>query len=85
MLKDYKGPFPRDLAEQGVEGSVVALVEVSKSGEIRDVRLAKSCGNGTLDKLALEYIRRFRLEAAQVNGEPVDSILRYTYKFELVD
>jgi TonB family protein len=85
VLKDFKGAYPKELAEQGVEGAVIALVEVSKSGEIRDVRLAKTCGNATLDKLALEYIKRFRFQAAEVNGEAVDSVLRYTYKFELYD
>ncbi len=85
VVKDYKGPYPRDLSEQGVEGAVVALVEVTKDGGIRNVRLAKSSGNGTLDRLALDYIKRFRFDAAQVDGKPVDSILRYTYRFELYD
>lgn len=85
VLKDYKGPYPRDLAEQGVEGAAVMLLEVSKAGDIRSVRLAKSCGNATLDKLAQEYIRRFRFAPAEIDGEAVDSVLRYTYRFELYD
>lgn len=85
VLKDYKGPYPRDLAEQGVEGAVVLLVEVSKGGAIGSVRVAKSCGNTTLDRLAQEYLKRFRFAAAEVNGEAVDSVLRYTYRFELYE
>ncbi|OGQ12292.1 MAG: hypothetical protein A2138_00090 [Deltaproteobacteria bacterium RBG_16_71_12] len=85
VIKDYKGPYPRDLAEQGIEGAAVLLVEIGKTGDIRNVRLAKSCGNATLDKLALEYLRRFRFAPAEVDGEVVDSVLRYTYRFELYD
>ena len=32
------------------------------------VRVAKSCGNATLDRLAQEYMKRFRFAAAEVNG-----------------
>ncbi len=85
VIKDYKGPYPRDLAEQGVEGATVLLVEIAKSGEIRNVRLAKSCGNATLDRLAQEYLQRFRFAPAEVDGAVVDSVLRYTYRFELYD
>lgn len=85
VIKDYKGPYPRDLAEQGVEGAVVLLVDVSKAGAIGSVRVAKSCGNATLDRLAQEYLKRFRFAAAEVNGEAVDSVLRYTYRFELYE
>ena len=85
LLKDYKGPYPRDLAEQGIEGAIVLLVEINKAGAIGSVRVAKSCGNSTLDRLAEEYLKRFRFAAAEVNGAAVDSVLRYTYRFELVE
>lgn len=85
VLKDYKGPYPRDLADQGVEGAVVLLLEITKTGEVRNVRLAKSCGNATLDKLGQEYVKRFKFAPAEIAGEPTDSILRYTYRFELYD
>lgn len=85
VVKDYKGPYPRDLADQGIEGAVVLLLEITKTGELRNVRLARSCGNPTLDKLAQAYIKRFRFAPAEVGGEATDSILRYTYKFELYD
>ena len=85
VVQDYKGPYPRDLAEQGVEGAVVVLLEISKTGALRSSRLAKGCGNATLDKLAVEYMKRFKFSPAEVEGEKVDSILRYTYRFELYD
>lgn len=85
VVQDYKGPYPRDLADQGIEGAVVLLVEITKTGSVRSVRLAKSCGNATLDRLAQEYLKRFKFEAAEVDGAAVDSVLRYTYRFELFD
>jgi protein TonB len=85
VLQDYKGTYPRDLAEQGVEGAVLLQLEITKAGTLRNVRLLKSCGNATLDRLAQEYVKRFRFAPAEVNGEASDSILRYTYRFELMD
>jgi periplasmic protein TonB len=85
VLKDYKAPYPRDLADQGIEGSVVLLVEITSAGAVRNARVAKSSGNSTLDRLAQEAIKRFRFAPAEVEGQPSDSILRYTYRFELFD
>ncbi|MBI1948701.1 MAG: energy transducer TonB [Deltaproteobacteria bacterium] len=85
VIKDYKGPYPRDLADQGIEGAAVLLIEIAKNGDVRSVRLVKTCGNATLDKLAVEYVKRVRFAPAEVDGAAVDSVLRYTYRFELYD
>ena len=84
-VKDFKAPYPKELASQGIEGSVVLLVEVTKTGAVRSVRLAKGCGNKTLDQLAVDALKRFRFAPAEADGAAVDSLLRYTYRFELYD
>ena len=84
VLKAFKY-FPKELIEQGVEGTVTVLVEIAKTGDIRSVTLAKSCGNAAMDKVAIDNIKRFRFSPAEVDGEAVDYVLRYKYTFEVVD
>lgn len=86
ILYEFKGPYPRDLAEQGVEGAVVMNLEITKTGTIRQVTLVKSSGNTVLDRLAREYMKRFRFAPAELpDGTPTDSVRRYVYRFELED
>jgi protein TonB len=84
VLKDYKY-FPKELAAEGAEGSVIVAISISKTGTIIDVRLIKSSGNPRMDEVALDNIKHFRFAPAEVNGEAVDFVLRHTYKFELYD
>jgi protein TonB len=85
VLRDVKAPYPKELADDGIEGAVQLLVEVTKAGMVNGVRLAKSSGNKTLDSLAIEAVKKFAFAPAEVDGEKVDSVLRYTYRFELFD
>lgn len=85
VLKDVKASYPRELADQGVEGAVVLLVEVTKDGKTAAARIAKSSGNAKLDELALAAIKRFVWKPAEKDGAKVDSTLRYTYRFELYE
>jgi protein TonB len=85
VLKDVKARYPRELADSGIEGAVVISLEISKAGAVHNARVVKSSGNATLDGLALDAVRKFVFKPAEVNGEAVDSNLRYTYRFELVE
>ncbi len=85
VLKDVKAPYPRELADQGVEGVVVLLVDVTTAGITKDARIVKGSGNASLDALALAAVKKFTWKPAEVDGAKVDSRLRYTYRFELVD
>lgn len=85
VLKDVKAPYPRELADQGIEGVVVLLIDVTKEGVTKDARIVKGSGHATLDQLALSAVKKFTWRPAEVDGQKVDSRLRYTYKFELYD
>jgi TonB family protein len=85
VVRDFKAPYPKELADQGVEGAVQLLVEVTKDGRVNGARVVKTSGNKTLDALALDAVKKFVFAPAEVDGEKVDSLLRYTYRFELFD
>jgi periplasmic protein TonB len=85
VLKEHRGRYPPELVEQGVEGTAVMLLDISKDGTVKSARLVKSSGNTTLDKLALDYIKKFVFSPAEMDGQKVDSVLRYSYKFEVYE
>jgi len=85
VLRDYKAPYPKELADEGVEGAVQLKIEVTKTGVINGVRIVRSSGNKTLDALAVSAIKKFTFAPAEVDGEKVDSDFSYTYRFELFD
>lgn len=85
VLKEHRGRYPAELVEQGIEGTAVMMLEIGRDGTVRNARLVKSSGNATLDKLALDYIKKFVFSPAEMDGQKVDSVLRYSYRFEVYE
>jgi protein TonB len=84
LQRPPKPRFPKDLLDQGIEGNVVLLVEVTADGSTRDVQVVKSL-HPTLDKIAVANVRLFKWTPAEVDGKPVDIRIRYSYKWEVVN
>ncbi|MDP2342210.1 MAG: energy transducer TonB [Deltaproteobacteria bacterium] len=86
VARDFKARYPKELADQGVEGSVVLLIDIASNGKAVSATVARSSGNAQLDALALDAVKeRFVWRPAERDGVRVDSRLRYTYRFELVE
>lgn len=77
--------FPKELADQGIEGVTELLLKVSSTGELIEARVARTSGHKPLDDLSLQGIRNCSFKPGEVNGESVDSILRYRFRWELYD
>jgi TonB family protein len=84
VVSEYKPPYPRQLKEEGVEGTVILRVQVTKSGKTRKAKLVKGI-HPVIDKLSLQAIERFKWRAATVNGEAVDTVITYRMAWELFD
>ena len=85
ILSSVAARYPKELADLGIEGAAVLLIEITKDGVVHDVKLVKSTGNAKLDALAIEAMKRAKVRPAERNGEKVDSVLRHTYRFEVYD
>ena len=66
-----------------MSGTAVLLIEVTDKAEPRCIRLAKSTGYPRLDSLALDAPQHFKYSAAEIDGQPADAIMRYTYIFAI--
>ncbi|MDP2343287.1 MAG: energy transducer TonB [Deltaproteobacteria bacterium] len=80
-----KPAYPKDIADQGIEGVVELLISVNSGSALVNSRVSRSSGNKTLDALALEGIKKCVFKAGEIDGEKVDSNLRYKFRFELID
>lgn len=85
VICKVKPSYPKEIADQGIEGVVDLLISVDSGANLVSARLARSSGNKTLDALALEGIKKCIFRPGEVDGAKVDSLLRYKFRFELYD
>jgi protein TonB len=55
-----KRQYPQKAKRRGETGTVVVSFVVERSGIITDIRVAKSSGSATLDKAAVDTLKRQR-------------------------
>lgn len=75
--------YPKDLAWQGIGGTVVLVVTIDERGGVADLQIEKSSGNRHLDKAALEGARAWRFRPAKRQGKPVLARVRVPVAFEI--
>jgi TonB family protein len=78
--------YPRDLAENGVEGSVILSFRVLSDGTVAadSIKVEESSGNARLDAAAkAEAATRWRFLPATENGVPVESDHKFRVVFSL--
>ena len=75
-------PYPADARRAGIEGQVVLVLRVDAGGAVRGVRVVDA-PSPELARAADEGARRFRFAPALLEGEPVETDIRFTYTFLL--
>jgi protein TonB len=74
-------PYPAAARKAGVEGRALLLLRIDARGAVASVRVIDS--PALLAAAAAEGARRFRFTPALVEGEPVETEIRFTYTFLL--
>jgi protein TonB len=82
-LSNPRPDYPEVARQQHQEGMVLVSVEVGTDGHASDVILARTSGFPLLDAAALQAVRRWRFEPAQVGGLPVSSRVDVPVRFSL--
>lgn len=75
--------YPEESLKHGLEGDVVLEVDVGEDGRVLDVRIVRGAGHG-FDEAALEAVRAFEFEPAEVDGKPAAVTIEYVYHFRLL-
>ena len=73
--------YPKDAREQGIQGSVVLSVIISKDGDVRDVKL--SSGHPALAQAAIDAVKQWRYKPYLLNGQAVEVDTQVQVNFTL--
>lgn len=73
--------YPRADARAGRTGTVVLLLEIDETGELRNVRVKRSSGSRTLDAAAIRAARASKYFPAHNGERPVASRAEASYTF----
>ena len=77
-------PYPPDAFARRQQGRVLLEVHVDEHGLVAGVSVSESSGVSSLDRAALETVRRWRFEPARRGGTPVASVVIVPIRFVLL-
>ncbi len=75
--------YPASALAEGLDGTVLLSVFVSKSGDAGKVEVSKSSGIADLDKAAVAAMSEWKFEAARRGGAAVESWYRVPVRFRI--
>jgi protein TonB len=65
--------YPLTLQQQGIAGTTSLSFLVTSHGQVRDIAVAQSSGNGDLDAAAVACAKRWRYKPATKDGNPIEA------------
>ncbi len=73
--------LPRSVLDQGVSGSVVLNLVLSRDGRVSDAQIVRSSGVTGLDQVALEGAMKWRLDPNSIQASDLTAGRRHMIKF----
>lgn len=77
--------YPRDALRARASGNVLIRIDVGADGTPVSLEVLRSSRNRSLDRAALQAVRRWRFEPAVRDGVPVAASVQQTVSFDLPD
>ena len=75
--------YPPRAYQQGVEGTVVLIVDVDANGNVTNVSVEQSSRNRELDRAAMDAARKWRFNPSVKNGQKAAGRVRVPVEFKL--
>jgi protein TonB len=82
LLERPEIPYPAQARRAGAKGRVLLLLRIDAAGRVAAARVIADPGAG-LGEAARTAALRFRFAPALLEGEPVETEIRFTYSFVL--
>jgi TonB family protein len=85
QTKFVEAQYPKQAEEQGIEASVVLLIDINAEGQVDSVGIQEPADppNMGFDEAALAAAQQFEFEPAEIDGKPVAVQINYRYRFTL--
>jgi TonB family protein len=80
LVKFVEAPYPESEKAAGRQASVVLQIAIAADGNVSDARVIESAGPA-FDQAALEAVRAFVFEPAEIDGKPAPIRIQYRYQF----
>lgn len=80
LLRQVDAPYPPEAAAQQLEGTVVMFIDISETGAVTNVEVTQPAGHG-FDEAAVEAVKQFQFEPAEVDNVPAPVRIQYAYQF----
>ena len=80
-IRDPNFPYPRELAEDGVNGCLIAEVTVTKSGKSKDIEVIRSFPDQGLDRVFKRSLNRIRWVPMTDGGEKREEVRQVRIDF----
>ncbi|QSQ20423.1 TonB-dependent receptor [Pyxidicoccus parkwayensis] len=80
LLRQVEAPYPPEAAAQQLEGTVVMVIDISETGAVTNVEVTQPAGHG-FDEAAVEAVKQFQFEPAEVDNVPAPVRIQYAYQF----
>ena len=74
--------YPPEAEAAGLTATVVLQVDISETGAVTSATVLTPAGHG-FDEAAVEALRRFEFEPAEIDGKPAAVRITYEYHFVL--
>jgi protein TonB len=75
--------FPEKARQRGVEGYVTMRVKITAGGDVQSVRVVEARPPGVFEEAAIASIKQWQFTPAMYQGDPVDTLVTQTLRFEL--
>jgi protein TonB len=76
--------YPLEARQKGHEGQVVLTVEVLPNGRVGEVQVDKPSGYETLDRCAVEAVKKWKFIPAKKGGAAIPCWVNIPFKFQLL-
>lgn len=80
LQRQVEAPYPPAAAAQQLEGTVVMFIDISETGAVTNVEVTQPAGHG-FDEAAVEAVKQFQFEPAEVDNVPAPVRIQYAYQF----
>ncbi|MEO7108916.1 MAG: TonB family protein, partial [Polyangiaceae bacterium] len=82
LRRFVEAAYPAENKANGEEATVILTIDISATGEVTNVVVAKSAGKG-FDDAAIAAARQFQFEPAEVDDKPAPARITYRYSFTI--